>query len=806
MTANLDAYTAKRDFTRTREPAGRTQQAENAAFFVIQKHAARRLHYDFRLAHDGVLKSWAVPKGLSDDPQDKRLAVQTEDHPLAYAAFQGTIPKGEYGAGTVEIWDRGAYSVEGDFTENYRKGHLRLKLEGERSVGDYDLFRIRSGEEKNQWIIQKRVGKRPQRTSRTRPRSTGLPSGTSVPLPLGIKPQLATLVERPPAGDNWWYEIKWDGYRLMATYDGEKRRLLTRNGHDWTERFPAIVEELERLPVSSCILDGEAVMLDSKGHCDFQALQNALRSNRTASGVRYVLFDLLFIDGVDLRNSPLSLRHDTLRKLINELKGQGILRLSERFRGHVSEILRVVCHHELEGVVAKQADAPYRGGRQPSWKKLKCTRRQEFIAVGFTPEKGSRNRVAALLLATWEKSGLRYRGKVSTSINEADQKSLRRALESHLRPDAPPALSTKPGDKSITWLDGNLVVEVAYQQLTGDGILRHAVFKGIRHDKAPHQVQLEIPEPPPSEETKSAPSHSRKPETVEVMGITISNPDREIDTGSGATKADLARYYSRVGQRAMPYFRERPLSLVRCPQGLHSACFFQKHLDETPPHTRAVELTEKEGKRPYSYVIDPAGLVACAQMGTIEFHGWGSRQDDPGRPDQLVMDLDPSEEVRWAEVLGAAFILRDMLAGVGLKSWPKLTGGKGIHVCVPLVRRTNWDEAKTFCRKLAEALVQRNPKRFIAKSSKDARRGKIFVDYLRNGYGATAVLPFSVRARPRLPVVVPLGWDMLDPTIRSDHWTLFSLPQHLAEHPEDPWKEYHSCRQSLTKSRLTAFD
>ncbi len=803
MKASLESYAAKRDFSKTKEPRGTRRRGATEQIFVIQKHAARRLHYDLRLFHAGVLKSWAVPKGLSDDPAEKRLAVQTEDHPVAYADFEGTIPEGEYGAGTVEIWDRGTYAIEGDddFGKSFAKGHLRIVLNGERTSGVYDLFRIK-GEDETQWLLQKRsASARASPRKRLTPKeSSRAPAGGTTPLPRNLKPQLATLVEKVPEGDDWWYEIKWDGYRVIATFDGQRCRLLTRNGHDWTERFPEVAEQLARVPASSFVVDGEAVVLDEDGRADFQALQNALKNSQPAPTVRYVLFDLLFLDGVDMRAEPLRTRHEALRHLFNEIGPNEILRFSERFRGRAQEIHRVACQYGLEGIIAKRISSNYQAGRQRSWLKIKCNRQQEFLLVGYTLERGNRNRLGALLLATCDNARLQYRGKVSAGVAAATLKSLQEAIASHVRRAPPPRLSGHPEDPSITWLDPVLTAEVAFQQLTEDGHLRHAVFKGLREDKSPDEIHLEKPAalPPSAADLKSD-------GRLELEGITITNPNREIDPGSAATKGELARYYADVGVLAMPYFRERPLSLVRCPQGRQSPCFFQKHFEESPPpHTRAVKLPEKGRKARYRYIASPAGLVACAQYGAIEFHGWGSRQDRPERPDQLIFDLDPSDEVRWTELLGAAFMVRDLLAEIGLVSFPKLTGGKGIHVCVPLVRRTDWEVARPFCRKVAEAMVAKSPKQFIAKSSKAARGGKIFIDYLRNGQGATAVLPFSARARPRLPIAVPASWETLDPKIRSDHWTIHNLPEAILSGESDPWAGFRTTRQSLTAERLAA--
>jgi bifunctional non-homologous end joining protein LigD len=824
----LREYAAKRDFSRTAEPAGDQPADGGEPLFIVQKHAARRLHFDFRLAIDGVLKSWAVPKGPSEDPTHQRLAIQTEDHPLAYADFEGTIPEGEYGAGTVQLWDRGRWTIEGGPREALRKGHLRLTLEGEKLRGVFDLIRFK-GEDAKQWFLRKRAegpagtARNPLseeldysvKTGRTLSEiARGLPSRRRVAPPGGrgsarrdgaeglspdsFTPQLATLVDRVPTGAGWCYEVKWDGYRVLAHRHADEVRLFTRQGRDWTERFGPLVPALESLDGAPWVLDGEVVVLDEEGRSDFGALQHALKA-KVPPGLHYVVFDLLAHEGEDLRPRPLRERKERLRAWFEECGPPHPLRYSDHFRGGGGRLFRSACENALEGLIAKRLDAPYRGGRQRSWEKVKCHQRQEFAIVGFTAPRGGREALGALLLASRENGQWRYRGKVGTGFNDTRLRDLARRLREHLRP-RPPKLSPRPDERAVTWVEPVLGAEIRYAELTGEGLVRHAVFEGLREDKPTASMALETPRrAPPSAKAMKPPS---TPSATSPRGVTISHPDRVIDPASGATKGELAAYYAAIAPHALPYFRHRPLSLVRCPQGRQKKCFFQKHFtDAPPPHTHTVEVPEKSGTGRYSHVTTAAGLVALAQYGTIEFHGWGSLADRPEVPDQLVFDLDPDESVRWEAILGAAFLLRDLLGELGLKSFPKATGGNGLHVCVPLLRRASWEEAKPFARAVAEALVRRNPKALLAKASKAARKGRIFVDYLRNGRGATAVMPYSARARPGLTVALPLSWDDL-PEQRPS-WTIAEVPDLLAAR-EDPWTEYRSTRQALTRKRLQA--
>lgn len=814
MSRKLETYARKRDFERTPEPAT-DADAPTSGFFVVQKHAARRLHFDFRLAIDGVLKSWAVPKGPSLDPEDKRLAIQTEDHPLAYGDFEGTIPKGQYGGGTVQLWDRGGFTTSGDPAKALSRGKLHFELEGEKLRGGFDLFRLRRGDDANQWLLRKSADAEARDNDGDATAATldySVASGQSL-AELGTgressandrvyDPQLAQLAERVPRGKDWAYEVKWDGYRLLVHRDARGVRMLTRQGKDWTERFRALLPGFEVLAGEDWVLDGEAVVLDEKGRSDFGALQRVLKEGK-GGRLYYMAFDLLRKEGEDLRSRPLHVRKDVLEKWIHASGDPPRLRYSQHFAGGGARLFETACQNALEGLVAKRLDAPYRAGRQSTWRKIKCVRRQEFVVVGFTAPQGSRKDLGALLLATREGERWHYRGKTGTGFGREQLRTVREALEP-LRRERPVDLEGDFPTRDARWVEPRLLAEVSYAELTSAGRVRHAVFQGLREDKPAAAVRLETAAaaPPPRKRTKMR-SSSKAP-SLTLAGISISHPERVIDPVSGATKGDLAGYYEAIGPAMVPYLHERPLSVVRCPQGGSKACFFQKHFEDAPPpHTHAVDLSEKSGSGRYSYVTTTAGIVALAQYGVIELHGWGSRMDRPDVPDQLIFDLDPHEAVEWKTVLGTAFLLHDMLQEVKLRSFLKWTGGKGLHVCVPLTRRVAWDAARPFAKAVAQALVQHNPRKLIATASKAARTGKVFIDYLRNGPGATAVIPFSARARPGLPVALPLSWE--DPPRARPEWTIADAVERVRAQEADPWSAYLTTRQSLTKQALEAF-
>ena len=795
MARSLATYQAKRDFRKTAEPSG-VERAKAGHRFVVQKHAATRLHYDFRLELDGVLLSWAVTRGPSCNPADKRLAVRTEDHPLDYAGFEGTIPKGEYGGGTVMLWDEGTWEPHPgkDPRKTLEEGHLHFTLHGQRMKGEWLMIRLKPrGKEKGEnWLLRKiddehaggsddLVGgfltsvttdrtmeqiaegkKSAAKKAKASPRKRGKPPKFQ---PL----QLATLVDHVPGGNRWLHELKYDGYRTLVAVGGGEARAYTRSGLDWSDRYPAILAEAGELGVSSALIDGEAVIVLPDGRTSFQALQAALKEDRAS--IVYYAFDLLELDGKDLTGLALSERKEKLAGLLQGRSGH--LLYSDHVIGQGEEMFDRVCKTGLEGIVSKRADARYVGARSPSWVKVKCTRRQEFVLVGWTPsDKGREFR--SLLLGTHENGELRYAGKVGTGFPAA----LREELSARMAPlerSQPTVKAPRSETRGAHWIDPKLVAEIAFTEFTEEGVLRHPSFLGLRGDKAAKEVRLEMPKP--VEEVVAPRSSSGAP----TSGVEISNRQRVIFPEGKLTKGDLADYYEAVAPIMLPWTGERPVSLVRCPQGRAKKCFFQKHDAGTfGDAVKHVPIKEKDGhKEDYLYVDSAAGLLTCVQMGTIEFHGWGSRVADVEKADRLVFDLDPDVGLGFADVVSAAFHVRDLLAEIGLATFPMVTGGKGVHVIAPLTPQAKWPEVKDFALRFAQALAQAEPQRFTAALAKAKRKGLIFVDYLRNQRGATAVMPYSARSRDYGPIAVPLSWEELRGLDKPSHWHITDAEQML---------------------------
>jgi bifunctional non-homologous end joining protein LigD len=631
-------------------------------------------------------------------------------------------------------------------------------------------------------------------------------------------PQLATLVDGAPAGDEWWHEIKFDGYRVLGVLTDGGVRLFTRNGKDWTHRFPALAEALAGLDVASCVVDGEVAVLDADGVTSFQALQNVLR--RSAGTLLYYLFDLLEHDGQDLRSEPLSVRKEILARLLGHgavtggAGGEvGVLRYSDHVEGDGAAFHRQACKHGLEGVISKRRSAPYRSGRGRDWLKVKCGRNQEFVVVGYTSPSGSRVGLGALLLAAYEPGGgLRYRGRVGTGFSEATLRDLRRRLKRLERVTA--AVSDPPRGaavRGVTWVSPELVAEIAFTGWTDDGKLRHPVYKGLREDKAASEVVVEraaarvrvaaTPPARPAARRRGGRSvrATRDRDVIEVAGVALTSPHKVLWAGQGITKLDLARYYERVADWMLPHVAGRPLTLVRCPSGYDGECFYQKHMDASAHEAiRRVQVQEESGAQPYGAVDTAAGLVALVQMGVLEVHAWGARTDRLEQPDRITIDLDPDEGLAWSRVTEAARAVRDFLADLGLESFLKTTGGKGLHVVIPIRRGGDWDEVKEFSRSVAAAVAAESPGRYTLSVSKAKRQGRILIDYLRNGRGATAIEAYSTRARPGAPVAVPVRWSELGPRLSSDRFDIFRLPRRLASLRSDPWEGYEQVRQSVT--------
>jgi len=797
---SLDAYHRKRDFRRTPEPAGGTT-TDAGGRYAVQRHAARRLHYDFRLELDGVLKSWAVPKGPSLDPAEKRLAVHVEDHPLEYGDFEGSIPAGEYGAGEVVLWDRGRWTPVGDAKDGYRRGKLKFVLHGEKLRGGWTLARMggRAGEGGKNWLLLK------ERDVEARPATAGdivaerPESVAAIPhaaLPARVRPQLATLADVPPAGDEWVHEIKYDGYRALCRLEDGRAHLFTRSGQDWTDRFGPVARACAELPARAAWLDGEVVVLDDEGRARFEALQEAL-SAKDRGAMSYVVFDLLHVDGADLRALPLEQRKQRLATLLRRAGGDGILRYGDHVVGRGAAFLRQACAHGLEGIVSKRRDAPHRDGRHPDWRKVRCHERGEFVVGGFTDPGGARAGLGALLLGAHEDGRLRYVGRVGTGFSDAKLRDLREQLDRLAQPGSPfaPFPDVPPG---AHWTRPELVCEVTFTNWTRDQRLRHPVFVGLRDDKPARDVARERP-------SRVVAAPRRADETIEIAGVRVSHPDRVLWPEVGVTKAELAHYYVDIANWILPHVGGRPLAVVRGPRGHAGATFFQKHLAAgMPAPIRSVRIRDDDGEEEHLVIDDVAGLVALVQMDVLEIHVWGARADDVERPDRLVLDLDPDEEVPWSVVVDGARAARLRFEHLGLESFVKTTGGKGLHVVVPLARRQGWKEMKAFTRAVAADLARRLPDAFTINPAKAARRGRIYLDYLRNSRGATAVAAYSSRARPGAPVSVPLAWREVGPRLRPTTLTVRTVSERLARLRADPWERLPARHPAITAAMRSA--
>lgn len=916
----LKQYQQKRDFRRTPEPPANGQPGGGRGYsFVVQRHAARRLHYDFRLELDGVLKSWAVPKGPSLDPGVKSLAVHVEDHPLDYGGFEGVIPAGEYGGGTVMLFDQGTWEPLEDPQRGYERGKLKFRLHGQRLKGTWNLVRSgrrSDGSSQDQWLLMKRKDDQARpadghqfiasyahsvSTGRTmdeiarqadrvwssqggeqesRPAPTGegeppgvqaLPGARQAPMPQNVSPQLPTLVDAAPSGDEWLHELKFDGYRLIGLKDDDTVRLITRRGNDWTDRFPAAAEAIQRLPERQLIVDGEIVALNREGISDFQALQNAMKSGRSPR-LTYFLFDLLYLAGYDLTDVPLIERKRLLNGLLAAVEPAGdqdVLRYSDHIQGQGPGVFRHACRYALEGVVSKRADSRYVFRRSRSWLKSKCRRRQEFVIGGYTDPKGARDHFGALLLGYYDDAGrLVYCGRAGTGFTARSLADLAEELASRSAATCPFSKRPPGPSREFHWVRPELVAEVEFAEWTADNQLRQPSFQGLREDKDPRSIGRETASPvetvqdeapdakarattaarsaaktaaetkaksrarkkpakataqalgkaetaaadPAASEDEAAAETAARPKKsrstargARMAGVRISNPDKVLYPEQNVVKSELARYYDQIADWILPHLIDRPLAIVRCPHGWQKGCFFQKHFSEGMAEPiRSLSVQEDSGREQFIGVADRAGLVTLAQLGVLEIHPWGARADRPDRPDRMIFDLDPGQGVAWSEIVDAALVLRQWLQQLGLESFVRTTGGKGLHVVTPLERRSRWPEVKAFSRALARRFVRRWPQRFIAKATRSQRQGKIYVDYLRNSRGATAVASYSPRARSGATVAAPLGWDELPDSIGSDQYHLGNLPPRLQALPQDPWTGFFDVRQVLSKASLRA--
>jgi bifunctional non-homologous end joining protein LigD len=896
--AELRTYNAKRDFSKTPEPRGAPAKSGGNEF-VIQKHAATRLHYDLRLELDGVMLSWAVAKGPSLVPGEKRLAIHTEDHPIEYNKFEGIIPKGEYGGGTVMIWDRGTWLPDGDPRKGMKKGHLDFSLEGEKLHGRWHLVRMkqRSGERQESWLLIKsedegaRSAKdkdileerpesvvsgrsldeisaandkqwhsnRPAKTNKiladlakplagaikaevkTKPTKRGRaakakpatkpkakrttknedlaaeaaasPGARRAKPSDFVAPCLATLTTKAPEGKDWVHEIKFDGYRIQASIQRGNVSLKTRTGLDWTSKFSRIADAFASLGQHRAVIDGEVVSETSTGVSDFSGLQDDLKTGRH-DRLAYYVFDLLYLDGYDLTGSPLLRRKEMLRTLIAGLPAETPIRLSEQFDEDGALLLKHACSMGLEGIISKRGDAPYRSGRVGDWMKTKCTASQELVVAGFEPSTAATRTIRSLVLGYFADGELRYAGRVGSGLSEKSEDDLLRRLKAS-QADKPPFGKLPPEEKGrkVKWVKPKLVVEVDFRGWTGSGLLRQASFKGVREDKPPEQVVKEMPKQiaqaalPPSVQarTRKPPKAEAKPITAakktsgkksqDFSGITLSNADRVYWGDVGLTKQGLAEYYTEVWDWMAPHLIDRPLSLVRCPEGALTECFFQKHASAGLNAKYLREIPEK-GNQAFVAVQDLRGLIALVQAGTLEIHLWGTTADAIDTCDRLVFDLDPGPEVEWAETIAGAREVRQRLGDLGMETFLKTTGGKGLHVVVPIAP-TDWDTAKSFAHQISLDMARDTPDKFTANMAKKVRTKRIYVDYLRNGRGATAIAAYSTRAREGATVSVPISWNELGKLEAPNIYTAINLPQRLKRQRKDPWADIAKVKQRI---------
>ncbi len=809
MSESLRSYRAKRDFTRTGEPAGGTA-GESGARFVVHKHHATADHYDLRLELDGVLKSWAVPKGPSLDPGEKRLAVETEDHPVEYIDFEGLIPDGQYGAGPMIVWDTGVWAPMDDPHESLASGAFKFRLAGEKLNGGFMLARLKGkpGEKKTNWLFFKERDASADPDSdilETRPESVksgrriedllpaaaapsarrrslrpgALKGARKAPAPERIEPQLASPQAEPPTGADWLHEIKFDGYRTLAHSADGAVRLLTRKGLDWTHRYGALADAIAALDCREAVIDGEVVVLDESGISRFGALQDAL--SRKADGeMVFFAFDLLHLNGWDLRDVPLARRKDLLAALLADSAPDAPVQYSDHVAGAAGEFFERATEMGLEGVVSKRASAPYRSGRTVTWTKSKARKVGDFAIAGYTTSEAAGG-LAALGLADWVEGELVWRGKVGTGF---DQKTLR-DLEARLAPLADPSLALKGAPKDVKLVRPVLTAHIHYANLTADGSLRHAVFKGLRNVAALGGAQEAAP-------------RRRLIREADLAAISITNPTRRMFGRSGATKLDIAVYYAAIGDFMLPHLFGRPVSLVRCPSGKAEDCFFQRHaFTGMPPSVRTVDTKDSDGEtHTYIYLEDARAYLALSQFGVVEFHTWGARAKTVDKPDRLVFDLDPGEGIEWRDVVAASAPVRAALEARGLVPFVKTTGGRGLHVVVPVTPRRGWKAAHAATRAIAEEIAKAHPDTFVLTMGAKNRKGRLFIDFHRNARSATAVAPYSLRARARLPASTPLRWEDLSAVDAPDDLNYSSLPG-LMELSGDPWAEIDAAARDL---------
>jgi bifunctional non-homologous end joining protein LigD len=880
----LARYRSMRDFDKTLEPSGRSSEKRNGQNstelpFVVQKHAATRLHYDFRLGWKGVLKSWAVTKGPSYFPGDKRLAVQVEDHPLDYGGFEGIIPKGQYGGGTVMVWDRGTWEPHVDVAEGLKKGNLKFALHGEKLKGNWVLVRMNgraADKGKPNWLLIKEhdaeergpddepiteqapdsvssgrdmeaiakakdrvwnsAGNQSsvrQRLKPSPPKKSGSKEAVPQPvtevanapkeeLPSFIAPQLATLAKIPPGGDHWIHELKLDGYRIQARVQRKRGKatveLLTRTGLDWTHRMKPIAESLAALPVKSALLDGEVVVLAKDGTTSFAELQAAFQDG-AESALTYFVFDLLHLDGRNLRGLPLVERKSILARLLAGASSGGVVRLSEHLDGGANAVFKHACRLGAEGIVSKLAHSRYSSGRGSSWLKLKCYHEQELVIGGFTLPSNGTHGVGALLLGYYRAGKLIYAGRSGTGFTQKTHRLMRDNLDKLVRKESPFDEIPASAGRGAHWVRPELVGQISFATWTADNLVRQAAFKGLREDKPAKSVRREEAEGSAAEaerDLKAEASVRQKPKTIaarritstaagsnESLPIRLTHPDTVLDAESGLTKDRLAHYYLEVASYMLPYIEGRPLTLVRCIDGTGKACFYQKHKNVMlPADIGSVEIVDKKTGKPEPYITlsTPKNLVELAQLGVLELHPWGSRNAAIDKPDRMVFDLDPDAAIDWKTLAAAAAEVRKRLKKLGLESFLKTTGGNGLHVVVPIRATNSWPAVKEFAHNLVLAMEKDAPDLYLTKMTKAARKGKIYLDYLRNERGATSIAPYSPRAREGVPVALPLKWEELK-TKKRPRFLVTEFSTWKKRLQKDPWSGMGELRQSLPISR-----
>ncbi len=804
MDMKLSEYNQKRNFDRTTEPEGIKDDSEEQLRFVVQHHIARKDHYDFRLEWNGALLSWAVPKGPSYNTTDKRLAVKVEDHPLEYRNFEGTIPKGEYGGGVVMLWDEGIWEPYGNVDEGLNEGILKFILKGIRLKGKWALIKLKSKKDgsKDNWLLLKEKDEYIKsetgvtefttsiRTGRTMPEIEAGRERSFVKNPFdNVNVQLAKMVDTVPEGDDWLFEMKYDGYRILAFVEENKARLITRNGNDFTKRFYDVATSLVSLAEGrAMVLDGEMTIIDANGKTNFQALQNYMK-NPKGQNLTYIVFDLLALDGEDLRGQPLKERKSLLENLMKDCPDN--LYYSRHVKGNGKESFDVACEAGMEGIIGKKIDSKYSGTRNGDWIKLKCDKRQEFVIGGYTLSDKKTSGLSSLLLGVYEGDDLIYAGRAGTGFNKRNIKELETKLKSLTRADSPFKNAPKSrSSEKITWIEPKLAAEIKFAEWTEDNQLRQASYKGFREDKDPKEIRRES-----AKELEMLVESDTKSSNITIGGVKVSSPDKVIFEDPEITKAEVIRYYQKVSERMLPYVRHRILSIVRCPKGVSQACFYKKHPGQGSKGVVTIPINTGSGEaEDYFYIEDVSGLLLEAQMGTVEFHTWGSRVDELEKPDMMVFDLDPDEGMDIERVRQGVRDIKSILLELSLDSYLKTSGGKGYHVVVPLKPKVNWDTFHDFARGVAEVMEQKWPDRYTSNVRKAKRTDKIFIDWIRNARGATSIAPYSLRARKGAKVSMPISWEELD-TVAPDSIDMKDALLRIER--SNPWKDLLSNNQML---------